>query len=72
MRYIVMCRRSGGPSGTAETPLKANGVIQFFVTDAEAQAKADDLMVRMNHPFAIADYRYWVERAPDAALEGGE
>lgn len=69
MRYIVMCRRSGGPSGTSETPLKSNGVIQFFETDAAAQAKADDLMVRMNHSYAIADYRYWVERAPGASGE---
>lgn len=59
MRYYVMCRVSGGFTGTRETLLKNNGQVQAFDTREEAQAKADALTTRMNHQWAVASFCYW-------------
>ena len=63
MQYIVMCRVSGGVTGTREAQLKENGVPKFFETKEAAQAKADHLMKQMNHAYSVADFKYWVEEA---------
>ncbi len=61
-RFIVMCRVSGGVTGTREAQLKANGVPVFFDTRDAAQAKADDLLQKMNNnAYAVAYFQYWVE-----------
>jgi hypothetical protein len=60
--FIVMCRVSGGVTGTREAQLKANGVPQFFPTREAAQAEADKLN-STPRPYATASFRYWVEEA---------
>lgn len=61
-RYFIMCRVSGGVTGTREAPLKSHGEIQFFDSKAEAAQEAARLNDRMNgNPFRTADFRYWVE-----------
>lgn len=58
--FIVMCRVSGGLTGTREAPLKSNGVVRYFQTEADAQAEADRLNA-LPREHSIASYRYWVE-----------
>ena len=58
--FTVGCRVSGGVTGTREAILKSNGTTQYFETRAEAQAKVDELMVKMNHAYSVADFKYWV------------
>ena len=60
MPYIVMCRVSGGVTGTREAPLKRDHVIRLFETEAEAAAEAARLDTMMNRNFhRTADFRYW-------------
>jgi hypothetical protein len=61
--FIVMCRRSGGPMGFAEAPLKDGAVVVVFTDRVAAQAKADEFNRTMNRPRSLADFRYWVEEA---------
>ncbi len=62
--FIVMCRISGGVTGTHEGPLKALGTIRRFETEDEAVAVAVRLdRDRNGDPRRTADYRYWVENA---------
>lgn len=61
--FIVMCRVSGGVTGTREAPLKKGGVVEQFPTRAEAQAVATRLMDQANGPYRTADFRYWPEEA---------
>ena len=65
MRFIVMCRVSGGITGTREGPLKNEGSIVHFADKDEAQSQADELSDRYNgNPHRHADFRYWVEEVP--------
>jgi hypothetical protein len=60
--FIVMCRVSGGVTGTRESVLKNNGVVKYFDTREAAQAEASRLMTeRQGDPYRVADFRYWVE-----------
>jgi hypothetical protein len=59
--FNVGCRVSGGVTGTRESLLKSNGVIQEFATRDEAQAKVDHLMRQMNNEHSVAVFKYWVE-----------
>ena len=63
MNYIVMCRVSGGVTGTREAPLKQkNGEIRYFDTLEEAQAEAKRLMQpKDSDRYRTADFRYWAE-----------
>ena len=62
MRYVVMCRVSGGFTGFREAELKEKeGRVRFFVNREDAQAVANDLTSRMNHRYSTASFRYWVE-----------
>lgn len=62
--YIVMCRVSGGVTGTREAPLKANGEVRTFGTRAEAEGVATHLMRELNgNPHRTADFRYWAVEA---------
>lgn len=61
MSYMVMCRVSGGVTGTREAALKADGEVRYFGTHAEAQAVATKLMAQtMGNPYRTADFSYWV------------
>lgn len=62
--YIVMCRVSGGATGTRESPLKSNGAIKKFATIDEARAEAEKLTKTANsNPYRTADFYYWPEEA---------
>ena len=59
MEWIVMCRVSGGVTGTRESQLKdADGHVKVY-DEAGAKAEAARLMQRMNHAHSVADFRYW-------------
>lgn len=66
MNYIVMCKVSGGVTGTREAPLKRDGIVQYFDTRQEAQ----DTASKMNYAHEVtrefssvnrAEFHYWVE-----------
>lgn len=59
MDWFVMCRVSGGVTGTRMALLKADGQTQRFGSQAEAQAEADRLNAKMNNRYSVADFRYW-------------
>lgn len=62
--YIVMCRVSGDVTGTREAPLKQDGAVRYFDTEAEAAAEAQRLMTLMNdNACRTADFYYWPEQA---------
>lgn len=61
-RYIVMCRVSGGVTGTRQAPLKSAGVVQYFADRTEAELVAAKLNANPR-PFAVATFSYWVEVA---------
>lgn len=60
MSAIVMCRVSGGVTGTREAPLKQDGKVRHFDTLAEAKAEALALMERtQGNQYRTCDFRYW-------------
>jgi hypothetical protein len=63
MSAIVMCRVSGGVTGTREAPLKGrDGQVRRFDTLAEADAEARRLRDQMrNDPYRTATFQYWAE-----------
>ena len=64
--FIIMCRVSGGITGTREGPLKNEGRIRRFADKDEAQELADELSDRYNgNPHRHADFKYWVVADPD-------
>ena len=63
--FKVMCRVSGGVTGTREQLLKNRGGDIVFATREEAEAEAAEMMKRMNHAYSVADFKYW-------AVEEGE
>lgn len=67
-RWIVMCRVSGGVTGTREAVLKANGVTQYFGSEAAARAKAQELNAKMNNAYSVANFKYWPALANIDAL----
>lgn len=62
-KWIVMCRVSGGVTGTREAVLRSHDVVQYFETREAAQAKAAELTAKMNHAYSVASFRYWPEEA---------
>ncbi len=59
--YLVMCRVTGGVTGTREAVLKANGQEQIFITREEAEAEAVRCTQESSrNPYATAYARYWV------------
>lgn len=58
--FYVMCRVSGGVTGTREALLKANGVVVEFETREAAETKAKHLNREMNHEHSVAFFQYWV------------
>lgn len=61
--FIVICRVSGGFTGTRESTLKANGQTVYFETEADAKAEALRLTQKMNGPYATASFSYSAARA---------
>jgi hypothetical protein len=57
MEFIVMCRVSGGVTGTRESVMKREGEPIVFPTREEAQAYADKANERVMH----CNHRAWVE-----------
>lgn len=57
--WNVMCRVSGGVTGTREALLKSLGTVVDFPSYDEAKAEADRLNATMNHEYSKADFRYW-------------
>lgn len=62
MNYLVMCRVSGGVTGTRESVLKSNGDIVRFDTRSRSQPpRPRNFNKRRNSdPFRVANYQYWV------------
>lgn len=57
---IVMCRVSGGVTGTREAPLKdKNGQVRWFDSLADAEAEARRL--REARRTSTTDFHYWAE-----------
>jgi hypothetical protein len=63
MKYHVMCKVSGGVTGTRQALLKANGVVQEFDSFEEADAEAGRLNAKMNHQWSVAYFEYWAVEA---------
>jgi hypothetical protein len=63
MTYHVMCRVSGGRSGTRTALLKDNGTVVVFNTYEEAQKEAHRLQRAMNTEYSVALFEYWVVSA---------
>lgn len=60
--YRILCRVSGGVTGTREAYLKGKeGREQIFSTRQEAEAEAKRLNERMNNMHSSAYFRYTVE-----------
>ena len=60
--YVVRCRVSGGVTGTRESLLKANGVVQIFQTREAAETEARRLNeARAKDLYRTADFQYWAE-----------
>ncbi len=58
--FFVLCRVSGGITGTRTALLKSNGVVREFTSRAAAEAKAQALNREMNTPYSVADFHYSV------------
>jgi hypothetical protein len=56
--FRVLCEVWGGITGSREADLKANGKVQEFETWEEADKVAQELMKKMNNPYAVAHFRY--------------
>ena len=57
-RWVILCRVSGGVTGTREAFLKQADRVEVFPTRAAAQAVADRLELQMNHEHARATFTY--------------
>lgn len=62
--YHVMCRVSGGVTGTREGLLKEDGRVRLFATFEEADAEAKRIQASMGSPYSLATFRYWPVEAP--------
>ncbi|KKM43791.1 hypothetical protein LCGC14_1562540 [marine sediment metagenome] len=61
-KFIVMCRVTGGVTGTREAPLKREGKIRVFSSREVAEKLASSLMQAANNPHRTADFSYWTEK----------
>lgn len=63
MTWIVMCRVTGGVTGTRMAPLKKDGgAVKYFETETEARAEAALLMASKDSDrFRTASFCYWAE-----------
>ncbi len=56
--FYVLCRVSGGYTGTHTALLKSNGVVQQFDTREAAENEARRLNRKMNNAYSVADFHY--------------
>jgi len=67
--WRVICRVSGGVTGTRMTELKRLGKLARFDTREDAQLEADRLIKSMNHEHSVAYFEYWpgqvIDDCPD-------
>lgn len=63
--WKVMCRITGGTTGTRERELKTkDGVPERFTEREAAERRADELTHKAcNNPYRTAEFRYWAEKA---------
>jgi hypothetical protein len=62
--FIVMCKVTGGLTGTRVGMLKQDGKVRYFDTEEAAQAEANRLgQLMRNTPNLNATFSYWVEGA---------
>jgi hypothetical protein len=62
MSAIVMCRVSGGITGTREAPLRRDGQVRYFETLAEAEAEVRRLCAAQRDDlYEAANFQYWAE-----------
>lgn len=61
MSYVIICRVSGGITGTRESELKSDGAIEVFETKELADLKAKELTNKMNNAYSLARFQYWSE-----------
>ena len=61
-KFIVMCRVTGGVTGTREAPLKREGKIRVFSSREVAEKIASSLMQAANSPAFNVDLSYWTEK----------
>jgi hypothetical protein len=61
--YIVMCRVSGGVTGTREAPMKGrDSKVKYFETEAEAKAEAARVTaINQGDRYRTANFWYWAE-----------
>jgi hypothetical protein len=59
--WIIICKVSGGVTGTRESILKSKGEIKTFGTKAEAEKEAHELNDEMNKGVGSARYHYYAE-----------
>jgi hypothetical protein len=58
-KHIVMCRVSGGTTGTREGQLKNDSGVIVFPDKHAAEAEALRLSKRMNHQYSTGYFEYW-------------
>ena len=58
--YQIMCRVSGGVTGTREGILKKDGEERWFESKDNATREAQRLNEEMNHANSTAHFQYWV------------
>jgi hypothetical protein len=63
--FVVMCRVTGGVTGTRQAPLKRDGVVQTYVRRSDAEYAAAELYRSYGSQghlaFSGPQYSYWVE-----------
>lgn len=59
MTYYVMCRVSGGVTGTRTALAKADGKVKTFPTFEAAADEADRLLKLYNNSYSKAHFEYW-------------
>lgn len=59
--FYIMCQVSGGVTGFRQSPMKKDGVVQYFDKREDAEKVAEYNNKKMNHQHSTADFRYWVE-----------
>lgn len=62
-RFIIMCKVSGGETGTRIAPMKnhSDGTTIYFTDKDVAQTTADYYNKHMNHLNQKSKFLYWVE-----------
>ena len=61
--YRILCKVSGGVTGTRYGHYKFNGEVQYFDTKEKAQQVADNLSKTANGPHKTPHFSYISERS---------